>query len=236
MGLLAAGRNRRAAAALWLFNLPLAALLVLLAVPRYWPAVMGQDLAVDPLVFEKIVLVAGGLAAVGMLGWLVQALEGARLVQVETGTPRGRRGDLYGLALLGAVAALFALAEPAPVARYLGREARTLQEQGLRLIPLVMVRTATVLDPGRTDYTVTTLEILDAMGRPRPAAEIRNRLEDDLASYLEMVRREEDRHRDLRRRAEIEAASRASFPMGWFAPDPFPMSQKDPEDESSGSR
>ena len=38
MGLLAAGRNRRAAAVLWLSGLPLAASLVLVSAPRYWPA------------------------------------------------------------------------------------------------------------------------------------------------------------------------------------------------------
>lgn len=235
MGLLAAGRSRRAALVLALTGLPVAALFLLGAVDLWWPSILAGESVMSPVQFEKLLLAAALVLVLGVLGWVAQALEGARLFQLETGAPKGRRGDIYGLALLGALAALFATAEPAPVARYLGREAQSLRAEGYGIIPLTMVRTAALLDPGRTDYVVTELEILEEMGKPAPAAELRHRLENDLAPYLDMVRSEEKAREEARRWAEAQAASQQSFtPLGWYGPDPFPK-KENPETVASGS-
>jgi len=226
MGLLAAGRPRRAAMVLGLLCVPVAALLLIGVADLWWPMIHGGESMMAPVVFEKMLMVAGLTLVLGALGWVSQALEGARLVQLETGTPGRRRGDFYGLALLGALAALFATAEPGPVARYLGREAQQWQTEGYQVLPLTMVRTAAFLDPGRTDYTVTEMEILEDMGRQAPAAELRHRLENDLAPYLEMVRAEEKARVNARRWAEARTASQQSFvPLGWYGPDPFPKKE-----------
>jgi len=189
MGLLAAGHPRRAAAVLWLGWFPVAALVLLRAAPWLW-RIRTEDGAVfmDALQFEKILLFAAAVVAMGVFGWLVQALDGARLAPGETLRIGARRGDLFGLALLAAVMALFAVAEPGPVARRLGYEARTLRAEGLRLVPLTMVRTAAFLDPGRTDYTVIAMEIYEAMGQENKSQDLRRQLDRNLASYRDLVR------------------------------------------------
>ena len=231
-GLLAVGRNRRAAAALGLAWLPLFAAVFLVGAPRLQEL---RGVAPDAG-FEKALMGAAALAAVGVVGWLVQALEGARLVPWEERRYGRPWGDLLGLTAVAGMLTLMMAVDPAPLARHQGREARLMQADGYRLVPLAMVRTAAVLDPARTDYRVTALQILRDLGREEPAAEMRLRLESDLEPYLEMVRREEEQRAARRLRAELEATARASFPMVWFGPDPYPAPEKDPEEGSSGSR
>jgi hypothetical protein len=231
-GLLAVGCHRRAAAVLWLSWIPLSAAVFLGGAPHLQEL---RGMAPDAA-FERALMIAAALAAAGLVGWLVQALEGARLVPWEERRYGRPWGDLLGLTAVVGMLTLMMAVDLAPLARHLGREARALRAEGYRLVPLAMVRGAAVLDPARTDYRVTAMEILRDLGREEPAAELRHRLESDLGPYLEMVRREEEQRSAWRRRAEMEAAARAAVPMGWFGPDPFPVQERDPEDGSSGSR
>jgi len=233
-GLLAAGRNRRAAAALWLAWIPLTSLLVLALGPRLHAARGG---AIDAS-WERILLAAAALAAAGVVGWLLQALEGARLVPWEGQRYSRHRSDLLGLAAVAGVLAMVALVDPTPVARSLGRNARTLHAEGYHLVPLAMLRTAETLDPGRTDYAVVAMEIYEELGRADRAAAVRGRLERDLASYLEMKRRE-DAPAPEADQAEGPVDGKwpptlATQPFGWFSP-ADPWTKKDPGEKSPGS-
>ncbi len=176
LGLLIAGRRRRAAAVLGLTGPFLCAVLILLRAgplwaERSWPYLQH----VPPVSLEIMFLGAGATVMIGVIVWLGQALEGFRLTTVVSGR-RPARSDRTAAALLMALLAFGLLFDPAAVARRLDEESRSLAGAGCRLIPLTMLLAANRLDPAQPVYLLRASQFYASLGRPRTAARIREEL------------------------------------------------------------
>jgi hypothetical protein len=117
LGLLIAGRRRRAAAVLGLTGPFLCAILILLRAGRLWSERSGPYLHhVPPVSLEIVFLSAAAIVMIGAIVWLGQALEGFRLTAVVSGRHRAR-SDRTAAALLLALLAFGLLFDPAAMAR-----------------------------------------------------------------------------------------------------------------------
>jgi hypothetical protein len=176
LGLLIAGRRRRAAAVLGLMGPFLCAVLILLRAGRIWAERSFPYLHhVPPLSLELVFLGAAAMVAVGTVIWLGQALEGFRLTAVASGRRRGR-SDRTAAALLMALLAFGFLFDPTAVAQRLDQESRRLAGAGYQLIPLTLLLSANRLDPAQPVYLLRVSQLYAALGRPQTAARIREEL------------------------------------------------------------
>jgi hypothetical protein len=82
--------------------------------------------------------------------------------------------------------------DPAVMARQLDNGAVVLQEKGFRFIPLELWKTAYRLDPAPSEYAVRAIGLYDELGRRDEAMGLREELDSNLASYLTMVRAENE--------------------------------------------
>ena len=100
LGLMLAGCTRRGAAVIWA-GWPVAAAAVVLAHGlQIWGRNQGTGAgAIEANLLETIFLVAAGTLVVGLIGWVAQALEGARQMMGEPGIRHRMRGDWYAAAL-----------------------------------------------------------------------------------------------------------------------------------------
>jgi hypothetical protein len=195
LGLLLAGCARRGAAVIW-SALPVAgAVLVLTNGLQIWSRSLGAKAgSLQPEVVEGIFMLSAGILAVGLIGWIAQALEGARQMMDSPGNRNRMRGDWYAAALMCALVGMAFVWDSPTMARHLDDSGIVLREKGLRIIPLHLTRGAHRLDPGPSEYPVRVLELYEELGRRDEAIRLRQELDGNLASYLAMVHTE---NRDL---------------------------------------
>jgi hypothetical protein len=111
---------------------------------------------------EVVLVVAIGCMVIGLLAWLVFALDGVRSV-----SPAARSGSVanrLALALLVSLMVLFASFRPTVIARELDWGAVQLQRNGLRAIPLALYEFASILDRGAPIYLVRAATLYDEVG------------------------------------------------------------------------
>ncbi len=178
--------------ALWLWALWPAALgaLTLRAGADMWRhlATTIPDRAATDLLEHTIVLSAAAVA-LGVLAWLVQALEGARRVAPAPALARGR-GDWLAVALGLSCLGLAVGGSPDRAARQLGDAATILQAEGLTVIPLHLAQAAGRLDGSRSEYAVLAIALHEQRGEAGRAASLRDRLEQDVAGYVALRERQ----------------------------------------------
>jgi hypothetical protein len=175
LGLLIAGRRWRAALAVWSAGLLAAAAVVVLHWRSLAAVSAGHDIGAEAgaaaASTEIALIVAGICAGVGLLAWLVQALDGVRVVSpFVRSNPLANRLALALLASLGLLVATF---QPVFCARHLSAAATRLREHRLRLIPLALCEAAASLDPSEPSYLVEAASLCEALGRADDAAEKR---------------------------------------------------------------
>jgi hypothetical protein len=191
LGLLLAGCARRGAAVIWLGWSVAGAVLLLAHGLQIWNLNRGVDEAsIGAVTLEYGLLLAAGILAVGLVVWVAQALEGARQMMGDPGIRLRMRGDWYAAALMCALVTTAIAWDPAALARQMDSGAVILQEQGFRVIPMELTRTAHRLDPAPTEYAVRAIELFEDLGRRDDAVRLRLELEENLASYLALINTE----------------------------------------------
>ncbi len=188
-GLFIAGRSRRAVCALWSAGALLLSILVLSNGAFLWSwhhehgsgAVSGHTVE-----FAFMALCAVGF--LGGVGWIVQALDGARLT-VSGYTKRGQsRSDGLAIILMAAIAALSVMFESGYVAEALDSFAASKRRDGFQIIPLYMTLGAMHIDPARPEYALHAIELYDEMGRHDDAEFMRSELRDRLMPCADLMR------------------------------------------------
>ncbi len=177
LGLLIAGRPRRAACALWMVGTLLPSTFILSKSAWLWKWNQGSGFeAIQSDTIEFIFLGIGVIAFLGALTWIVQALDGVRLARSRA-TKQGRsRGDWSAIALLTAIVVFSVMFKPLFVAKVLDRVAVARHQDGFQIIPLYMARAAMHLDPSQPEYMMHVAEFYDDLGRHHTARIMREDL------------------------------------------------------------
>lgn len=190
-GMLLGGRSGLAAVTLWLLGPVVAAVVILLNVMGLWHHHLGSGwLAADGPALEKALMVAAGVAALGFLGYIAQALQGVRQVLVEPGLQTRVKGDYYAVAVLAAVVVMVVAVDPARMARQIDLGGNILQTEGFQEIPLRMTLLAEHLDPGQPEYALQAIALYRELGNEEQAAAVRADLDRNLSTYVALVQKE----------------------------------------------
>jgi hypothetical protein len=188
LGLLLSGCARRGAAVIWAGWVVAASAMVLAGSPGIWADnLAGGRGSMDPVALETVFILAAGILAAGLMGWIAQALEGARQMMGEPGFLNRRRGDWYGAALLATLVGVVVVWDPSAMAGHLEAGSVVLREKGMRLIPLQLSWGAHRLDAGPSQYAIGAMELCEELGRTEEAARWRSELDGNLGPYLALV-------------------------------------------------
>jgi hypothetical protein len=162
LGQLIAGRRWKAALAVWCAGLLVAAAVI--AAHWRWLTAngTGENAFLVDQTIEWILITACSVVTMGVIVWLMVAVDGAR--HVSPITHSGTVANLLALGLLVTLALFFATLRPTVIARDLGSTAARLESQRLRLIPLALYETAARLDPATPDYLAKTATLNNDLG------------------------------------------------------------------------
>lgn len=136
---------------------------------------------------EILYLAALGLAVIGMVGWLVQFLDGIRLAQRKAHAA-SEHGDAFAFALLTAMAVFALVFRPSAFAAEFDHLAEWGEAKGFRITPYMFATLATHLDPSRPDYAMRVADIEEARGHKAAARSIRTDIHSDWAIYRSFVK------------------------------------------------
>jgi hypothetical protein len=191
LGLMIAGHPRRAACVLWMLG-PLAVAVVVLA---HWRWLVERSRSAVPagisdFSLEIILIAAVGVAALMLLNWIVQALDGAR--RVSTAGHSHVFADAISIALLASIALFSTTFRPVPFARSLGVVSVALHRDGLRVIPLGLAEAAARLDPASPGYLAHAALLNDELGMTDAARAKRYVIERRMQEYTTLVQRESE--------------------------------------------
>jgi hypothetical protein len=192
LGMLVMGRPRRAAWTLWSAGPVMMAILVLTHAGWLWRASRGVATTGNTgHALEVVFLVTVTVLVLGILNWLVQALDALRLVTHGVGARRSRR-TYWLTALLVLVVILFGIwFDPAVLAEDLDRYALSLHAEGMRLIPLTLTLSAIRLDPAQPAYVIHAADLYSLLGRENRAAALRQELADRWRPFAQALRWDE---------------------------------------------
>ena len=131
---------------------------------------------------ELVYLAAGALAVIGIVGWLVQLLDGIRLSQRKANAVSDH-GDVFAFALLATMAVFAAVFRPSAFAAEFDHLAEVGESKGFRITPYMFATMATHLDPSRPDYAMRVADIQEAQGHKAAAKATRTEIHSDWAIY-----------------------------------------------------
>ncbi|HSG28739.1 MAG TPA: hypothetical protein VLA34_09680, partial [Candidatus Krumholzibacterium sp.] len=158
MGLYAAGRSRQAAAALWMAGLTVISFIMISKSAWLWDFnTHAGAFAISPDRLEYVLAGASLLAALGVVAWTVQALNGMRLAAPAKDRRPDPGKNWAAVALLASLAAFSIFFRPVMIAEALDAGASVAESRGMRIIPLHMSLVAARLDPSRPEYTVKAI-------------------------------------------------------------------------------
>jgi len=190
LGLYLTGSPRRAVAALWAFWPVFFSAIVLAHAGWTWQWMQSTLHTADLTnMFENLLLMVAGAAALGVVWWVVQALAGLHRQSRQAQISGSPHGDRYAVALLAAVLALAVWARPATLATVANDAGIVLQEKGLRTIPLYLAQSAHRLDPGQTGYALQVAALHEARGDQAAASRMQADLEQNFQAYYGMFGR-----------------------------------------------
>jgi hypothetical protein len=178
MGLLLAGRTRRAGLAVWSLLPVLWCGVVIAMSPAVWNLHLarGWERAMSSRL--EVVFIASAVAGLcGLLLWTVQALDGMRLEIAWRERGRRPRSDWMAGVLLAALVALLISANPASVAMDLDTVAQAARNDDLLLCPAGLTWAASRMDPSRPLYDLHLAQVYEALGWTGRADAVRASLE-----------------------------------------------------------
>ena len=187
-GLFLSGHPRRGALAFWMLGPLSASAIVLFYAPWLWQ--LNQQLTAGRIprsALEAIFMAAALLALAVVLGWFVQAMDGARHVSRATG--RASHGQPVAAALLVALVAFACLFKPGEAASTADRFAVAFRLEGLRVVPLALELSAAKLDPSEPIYSYRAAELYDRLGQRDRARALRQELEAHWTTYARAIER-----------------------------------------------
>ncbi len=177
LGFYLGGRTARAIATLVAVVPGLAAGALLQRAPRWWSWRAGDAYRlISDRQLEAGLLGLVVLAALGVLVWLVSAIEAARLAAGSGALRRTEAANRAPAALLLALVAMAVFFRPANLAGELDRLTGRLEDAELRLAPLMTAEAAVCLAPGEPVYQCRLAEVQADLGHHAAAARIRSRL------------------------------------------------------------
>ena len=178
LGLLLAGRRWRCVLSVILVGAGGVAALLHSRAATWWTTHRTATAStIDDLQLESFFLSLVAILAVGILAWLVSALEGGRLAAGPRVVRAVSGADRVPAALLIALVALTIWFRPLDAAHGLDRLTSTLVADGLRLAPLWTARAASSLAPGEPRLEMRVAERQAALGRHEVATAIREDLQ-----------------------------------------------------------
>ena len=185
LGLLIIGQRRRAAWAIAMVGPPLAAAVLLGHASWLWHLDPSRSaVGMSPHDLEVLFLASALILASGILIWLVQALDAARLA--ARASRRASDGGAMACWLLLAIAVFAITFRPAAVGRELDHFATAMRLEDYRLIPLCLELGAMRFDPSVPEYEIHAADLCDDLGWPAPATELRAGLDARWATYAWM--------------------------------------------------
>lgn len=188
-GLLLAGHMKRAAAALWAPILVGISTLLLMSAPEVWNR--HQQLRGDGTfnsALEAFFLVAVAAGMLGLISWVVQALDGLRVALAwRNQKAPARRSDWVAAALLASMLALIITANPSDLARNLDDLVVSSQEAGLRVIPLGLGQAAMRLDSSHPVYAMHVAGLYEDLGQHQAATNLMRKLRARWLPYEQMM-------------------------------------------------
>jgi hypothetical protein len=113
---------------------------------------------------EHIILALAAVVFLGILIWIIQALDGARLATRHSPLQEHASNGWISFALLASMAAFVIMFKPVNVAGPLDRYSVSMQQEGFKIIPLYLARVASHLDPSRPEYAMHVIELYDDLG------------------------------------------------------------------------
>lgn len=188
MGLYLTRHRARAAAAVWPVAAVALSAMILSNVNWLWMwQKSGGQAASFSSAFEYMFISAAAAGLLGVIFWIFQALDGARLAGEGNRGERGARGDLAAVTLIIAIIAFGSAFQKESVARFLDDKGSVMLKEGYRVIPLCMASAASSLDPSRPEYSVRVMEIHQEMGNEKTAATMRAELVGRLIPCSEFI-------------------------------------------------
>ncbi|MCK4351714.1 MAG: hypothetical protein KAX13_12680, partial [Candidatus Krumholzibacteria bacterium] len=179
LGLFITGHARRAAFALWVLGAALISTLVLSHAGWIWSWNKASGaVAFAPHTLEYLFLTLGVVVLFGVLTWIVQALDGARLAGPRSMRQARMRGDVIAVALLAAILVFAVSFEPGLISKTLDDFAVTAYGEGFKVIPVHAVRSAVALDPSKPVYVLHAASIYEDLGKSGEARALRLELWD----------------------------------------------------------
>lgn len=194
LGLLIAGRRWRAACALWSAGFVVAGIAILAKWRWLASHYDGMQAGANPA--DSVLLIAAVAATIGGLAWLIQALDGIRMV--SSSQRNGALANALGLVMVIVLVLGLATLRPKAVASELSAVAAPLSTHGLRQLPLMLYNAASSLDPATPVYLTAAENINEELGRAEAAQANRLLLEQRATRFANAVgaeltpRREED--------------------------------------------
>ncbi len=162
LGMMLAGRRRRAGAAFLLLGPVLAGAFVLLRAPQLVRnAQLGASSALGMVPLELTILTAGAAVLAAGLAWIVQALEAPRFLREQ---PRPSRSAPLALGLIVALIAFAVTFRPQSLAECVHTQAVALRVDGFRVMPWLLNESATRLDPASASYRADAASTAEQLG------------------------------------------------------------------------
>jgi len=180
-GLVLARQGRRGAIAWWVTGPLLLGTVLLLNWEWLWTRAQSELASgLSSNGIEILLMSAGGVVALAIIMWVVQALDGVRMIS------SGRSlavTDATTTALVISLLAFVATFHPVRVAQTLHDGAELMATHGMVLAPLALAETASRLDPATAAYIASAADHLETLGQIEKSDAYRGLLRRRLFEY-----------------------------------------------------
>lgn len=203
MSLLVNGAAKRAAFAAWHAGITVLAALVLWQLRWLWRAngtTVSWPLVPNTLEWALLAVAAAGFLAA--FSWLAAVLDGVRCGSDGNHAALSFRADVLMLVLLAALTVAYAASEPEALAWDANETATTLEKDGMRRVPLLLVQLARRLDPARPAYAVHVASLMETCGDVAGARGVHAELQARWQEYQRVFA------------AQVEGDSTSAAPVG----------------------
>jgi len=188
-GLYSTGRPRRAAAAVWPAAFIALSAIILFNSKGLWNSAAGaQSYGYGGRFLEYVFITAAVLGFLGVVFWIFQALDGARLASCAGGGKARAGGDLAAAMLLISMIAFGLMFQNDYVAESLHARAGEMFDDGYRVIPVYIESAAVRIDRSRPEYSIRLMEFYEGVDETEKARTVRSDLVSSLVACAGFIR------------------------------------------------